>query len=313
MKLYETINELKAMHSEAKAALNQTNDKLSDEAIRLKLNANFIKESQSIKEGLKRDLQETLEAKAAELSTTNAANLQSEVTAQVTTLFNDDLTPLSSAVAEKLDLDTIAAQVVNSLSQENKDNYKAVIDEALREDKMELDNLLESSKNEISSAKDNFINSLPTSEVLASTAQRLFYDYLKENTDKLIEQLDYHHADDIINNYLSTNEAFNTELNEHMKIEVRRKASYLLMQKHIETLLQDKAIEVFQEALGYQELLENRYLANLHLAGIMLLSELGSISKVLDALSSVQIAKNRLIALKALQGQTPIQKVFKVV
>ncbi|WP_300763057.1 MULTISPECIES: hypothetical protein [Helicobacter] len=307
MKLYEAIQDLKAMQGEAKEALNEAKAATNQSTLQRVFRESFNKELQGLQNRLNEVSEEILGTKANELSTQNKA--------EVLKLFNEQRSAIIQEAVLKLPLQALSEQMAKEFLEQNKENLVVAINEVIGQKDSELNCALADCRESLRSTTMRFENALnEKKEDILTSADNLIYgyvqDYLNKNQNAIFENMDEESIKSGIAQYLDTNPQILENINKKALEIAKERVSFLVIQEEIQRILENEAINVFERALGYQELIEKRFLAGLQLSAISLLGELGSLSKILSALSDIQTEENRLQALMDFKNGEPYQKIF---
>ncbi|WP_297579824.1 hypothetical protein [uncultured Helicobacter sp.] len=307
MKLYEAIQDLKAMQGEAKEALNEAKAATNQSTLQRVFRESFNKELQGLQNRLNEVSEEILGTKANELSTQNKA--------EVLKLFNEQRSAIIQEAVLKLPLQALSEQMAKEFLEQNKENLVVAINEVIGQKDSELNCALADCRESLRSTTMRFENALnEKKEDILTSADNLIYgyvqDYLNKNQNAIFENMDEESIKSGIAQYLDTNPQILENINKKALEIAKERVSFLVIQEEIQRILENEAINVFERALGYQELIEKRFLAGLQLSAISLLGELGSLSKILSALSDIQTEENRLQALRDFENGKPYQKIF---
>lgn len=307
MKLFEAIQDLKAMQSEAKDALKEAKAATNQDTLQRVFKESFDKELQGLQNRLNKVSEEILGAKANELSTQNKA--------EVLKLFNAQRNAMIQEAVSKLPLQTLSEAIAKEFGEQNKENLAVAINEVIGKKDSELNRVLAECRESLHSTIINFENTINTKkEDILTSADNLIYGYIQEflskNPNAIFKNMDEESIKGGILAYLDTKPQILENIDKKALEIAKERVSFLIIQEEIQRILENEAINVFEKALGYQDLIEKRFLAGLQLGALCLLGELGSLSKILSALSDIQTEENRLQALRDFENGKPYQKIF---
>lgn len=307
MKLFEAIQDLKAMQGEAKEALKEAKSATSQSTLQRVFRESFNQELQGLQNRLEKVSNEILGVKAEELSTQNKA--------EVLSLFNAQKNAMIQEAVSKLPLQTLSNAIAKEFLEQNKENLAIAINEVIGKKDSELNQTLANCRDRLHSTTIDFENAInDKKQDILTSSDYLIYDYVQDflnnNPNKIYENMDEESIKKGIAEYLNANPQITENINQKALEIAKERVSFLVIQEEIQRILENEAINVFERALGYQELIEKRFLAGLQLSAISLLGELGSLSKILSALSDIQTEENRLQALMDFKNGEPYQKIF---
>lgn len=307
MKLFEAIQDLKAMQSEAKEALEEAKVATNPNTLQRVFRESFNKELQALQNRLDEVSEEILGAKANELSTQNKA--------EVLSLFGAQKNAMIQEAVSKLPLQTLSELIAKEFSEQNRENLTIAINEVIGQKNSELNCALADCRESLRATIMDFEKAIndKKQDILIS-ADCLIYDYIQEYLSKNPNAISNNISEESIKKgiaeYLNANPQITENINKKTLEIAKERVSFLVIQEEIQRILENEAINVFERALGYQDLIEKRFLAGLQLSAISLLGELGSLSKILSALSDIQTEENRLQALRDFENGKPYQKIF---
>ncbi|MBD5165226.1 hypothetical protein [Helicobacter sp.] len=307
MKLYEAIQDLKTMQSEAKEALKEAKAATNQSTLQRAFKESFDKELQGLQNHLNKVSEEILGTKANELSTQNKV--------EVLKLFNEQRNAIIQEAVSKLPLQTLSEAIAKEFSEQNKENLSVAINEVIGKKDSELNCALAECRESLHSTIIDFKKAInDKKEDILTSADNLIYgyvqDYLSKNPNAIFENMDEESIKGGIVAYLNTKPQILENIDKKALEIAKERVSFLVIQEEIQRILEAEAINVFEKALGYQDLIEKRFLAGLQLGALCLLGELGSLSKILSALSDIQTEENRLQALRDFESGKPYQKIF---
>lgn len=303
MKLFESIQELKAMQSEAKDALKEAKDATSQSTLQRVFAESFNAELKGLQSRLSEVSNEILGHRANELSTQNKQEILS--------LFESQKSEIIKEAVERLPLESLSKLIAKDFAKQNKENLTEAINEAIAGTNSELKKTISECRESLrSTTKDFEIATQNKKNSILETADCLIYDFLKENPNLVFENMSQESIKSGIVECLNANPTLLESLNKKALKIAKERISFSLVQEEIQKQLQREAINAFEKALGYQDLIEKRFLAGLQLGALCLLGELGNLSKILSALSDIQTEENRLEALRNFKENAPYQKIF---
>lgn len=306
MKLFEAIQDLKAMQGEAKEALEEAKAATNPSTLQRVFRESFNQELQGLRNRLDEVSREILGTKANELSAQNKA--------EVLSLFNAQKNAMIQEAVSMLPLQTLSNSIAKEFLEQNKENLAVAINEAIGQKDSELNRALVDCRDSLHSTTIDFKKSIEDKKKDILTSADCLIDgyiqeYLSKNTS-LIYQRSEEGIQKGITEYLNANPQIAENINQKTLEIAKERVSFFVIQEEIQRILENEAINVFERALGYQDLIEKRFLAGLQLSAISLLGELGSLSKILSALSDIQTEENRLQALRDFESGKPYQKIF---
>lgn len=303
MKLFEAIQDLKAMQNEAKDALKEAKDATSQSTLQRVFEESFNVELKGLESRLNEVSNEILGSKANELSTQNKQEMLS--------LFESQKSEIIKEAVGRLPLESLSNAIAKEFAEQNQKNLAVAINEAIGNTDSNLKKAISDCEKTLRIATTDFQNTIENKkqDILIS-ADCLIYDYLHENPNAVFENMSEESIKGGIVEYFNANPMLLETINKEALRITKERISFSLIQEEIQKLLESEAINVFEKALGYQDLIEKRFLAGLQLGALCLLGELGSLSKILSALSDIQTEENRLEALRNFKENEPYQKIF---
>ncbi len=303
MKLFEAIQDLKAMQNEAKDALKEAKDATSQSTLQRVFEESFNVELKGLESRLNEVSNEILGSKANELSTQNKQEMLS--------LFESQKSEIIKEAVGRLPLESLSNAIAKEFAEQNQKNLAVAINEAIGNTDSNLKKAISDCEKTLRIATTDFQNTIENKkqDILIS-ADCLIYDYLHENPNAVFENMSEESIKGGIVEYFNANPMLLETINKEALRIAKERISFSLIQEEIQKLLESEAINVFEKALGYQDLIEKRFLAGLQLGALCLLGELGSLSKILSALSDIQTEENRLEALRNFKENEPYQKIF---
>lgn len=239
-------------------------------------------------------------------------NTQEQVNTKLNELFFENLENIVEKLEVNLPLNTISQKVALEFKEQNRLENIKVINEAISNKEGEYYTFLDNSKKEIEQKKNdtkNKLDSIP--EVITNNANSLLNDFLSANKNELLNI-----PKDVFIKYLKENGNLESVIESEVKEVAENEFLKVDAKEELTKKLEEKAEKAFVNVLDYKHLVEQRFMASLHLQAVSLQSELFSFIRILEILSELKYKKLQLEKIKELEDEIldmPKQNIFKVI
>lgn len=256
MKLFEKINTLEELFTQAKDDLSTLEQTLADKAQEL---------TSSQVAQIKLEAQESF-SKALEQT---QATLSQEATEQVQALFTQQLDALALKVSQNLNLQDLSAQIAQGFATQNSQELAKALEQALaRED---ITQQLEALKTQAQELVSEFAKSLEhTKQTLQATAQDALQTLLETSAPKLLESLDLQPIAQELERQI-TPQIDTTNIERQATEQTLQKINELIQNlstKELQHTLERQAITLARDMLQADEIIKDRYECALRLQSI---------------------------------------------
>lgn len=237
---------------------------------------------------------------------------QEQVDTKLNELFFKNLENIVEKLEVNLPLNTISQKVANEFKEQNRLENIKVINEAISNKEGEYYTFLDNSKKEIEKKKNDTkdkLDSIP--EVITNNANSLLNDFLSANKNEILSI-----PKDVFVKYLKENESLESVIESEVKEVAENEFLKVDAKEELTKKLEEKAEKAFVNVLDYKHLVEQRFMASLHLQAVSLQSELFSFIRILEILSELKYKKLQLEKIKELEDEIldmPKQNIFKVI
>ncbi|MDA3966632.1 hypothetical protein [Helicobacter sp. WB40] len=239
-------------------------------------------------------------------------NTQEQVNTKLNELFFENLENIVEKLEVNLPLNTISQKVALEFKEQNRLENIKVINEAISNKEGEYYTFLDNSKKEIEQKKNDTkdkLDSIP--EVITNNANSLLNDFLSANKNELLSI-----PKDVFIKYLKENGNLESVIESEVKEVAENEFLKVDAKEELTKKLEEKAEKAFVNVLDYKHLVEQRFMASLHLQAVSLQSELFSFIRILEILSELKYKKLQLEKIKELEDEIldmPKQNIFKVI
>lgn len=293
MELFRKIERLEELFQSANETLKQAQNAVTSEKI--------LEHMQDALSSIKSDLQRFVTQENQTQLTQTKQELRDFSTQEIDKIVPTNLEQILQALHQKIDTETIADKVSENLLAD-----KEILQECINTHLASPNYAIEEKVNAQIRVLEKYISNLNLNQISQMRVNAL----LEENKEAILNKIDLV----ALEKQLLEDRALKLDFEYTIKNYARRVVdeNYLSAVKEI---LKTKATEVFEEVVALEELKEKRFLSGLNLAAISLHRELDNINTMLHAFSDVEIAKQRLEAIKetGVDKFAPYHKVHKVV
>ena len=293
MLLYEKIEALEALFASAKESLqSEANTALQSALLKIETS---LQETKVL-------LEQTITTKQKQaFSALELATQQ-----QVSTLFSQEKESLIALVGEKIDLTNLAHNIAIEFAQENLAALESTLQKLLSDGEHSLQKLALASLERFQSELKSRIAELK-SYSLEPLARELVQEFLDTNKNEILRINDF----SFLQEFLQESKVFAALLENAAKEQVQEIVTKEVVNDNVLELLQASAQEVFAKTLALKELQKQRFAASIILANMNVQCELAHITRIMDVLAELELAKKRLEAYEDLDtSNLPSQKIY---
>ncbi len=235
MKLFEAIQDLKAMQNEAKDALKEAKDATSQSTLQRVFEESFNVELKGLESRLNEVSNEILGSKANELSTQNKQEMLS--------LFESQKSEIIKEAVGRLPLESLSNAIAKEFAEQNQKNLAVAINEAIGNTDSNLKKAISDCEKTLRIATTDFQNTIENKkqDILIS-ADCLIYDYLHENPNAVFENMSEESIKGGIVEYFNANPMLLETINKEALRIAKERISFSLIQEEIQKLLESEAI-----------------------------------------------------------------------
>lgn len=293
MELFRKIERLEELFQSANETLKQAQNAVTSEKI--------LEHMQDALSSIKSDLQRFVTQENQTQLTQTKQELRDFSTQEIDKIIPENLEQIIQTLHQKIDTEKIADEVSENLLAD-----KEILQECINTHLASPNYAIEEKVNAQIRVLEKYISNINLNQISQMRVNAL----LEENKEAILNKIDLV----ALEKQLLEDRALKLDFEYTIKNYARRVVdeNYLSAVKEI---LKTKATEVFEEVVALEELKEKRFLSGLNLAAISLHRELDNINTMLHAFSDVEIAKQRLEAIKetGVDKFAPYHKVHKVV
>ncbi len=293
MEFYRKIQQLEQDFLESKKLLEQAKEAISHTSI--------LTNCEIAINSIKQDLTEFVtQTNAQELETTKQT-LKAQQAQELERLFSSNIAQIAEILSPKINLQALSKNISDDFIEQNAQIFKECIDASL--EKRSYQEVIQSKIEQILSNLSDKLEAIDITHLTQAGINAL----LQKHKEEILQALDIPFLQNEILN--------DSTLKVRISLDVQNYARKIIEQNYlsaVKEVLKQKAKEVFEEVVALEELKEKRFLSGLNLAAISIEAELKAITKTLNAISDVTIAKNRLEALNNIGNPKPsYHKVLK--
>lgn len=270
MKLFEKINTLEELFTQAKDDLSTLEQALQTQAQEF-IHAQVEQAKLQAKESFSKALEQSLE------------HLSQDSQAQVQALFTQQLDTLALKVSQNLNLQTLSAQIAQGFATQNSQELAKALEQALaRED---ITQQLEALKTQAQELVSEFAKSLEqTLQTLETNASATLQTLLNTSAPKLLESLDLQPIAQELERQI-TPQIDTTNIERQATEQTLQKLDTLIQNlstKELQQTLERQAITLARDMLQADEIIKDRYECALRLQSIKCFATQEIVSDIIE-------------------------------